>query len=161
MRTASLLLASTFAITALSAGPALAERQSYPGAACHPTGSATGITRNEAGQLRNSGSSATAVICPLVVSTEVPVDARIYVRDMRNNGSVVCRRQSVQSDGDRIDIESRSSGGDIGDAVVNASVALDFTATTLSVNGAVSVTCDIPAKGPDGESGINVYLGYD
>jgi len=162
MRTATLFLVSSFAITALSASPAFAERQSYPGATCQAAAAGDDIIRNGFGLLRNNGSDAASVVCPLVVSTEVPVEARIYVADMRTDASVVCRRRSIQSDGDLISVQTRSTGDDGGDVVAGPSLQLNFSPTTLSVNGAVSVTCALPGKPAGGHSsGVNVYLGYD
>jgi hypothetical protein len=160
MRTVSLVLASSFVVTALTAGSALAERRTYPGMACQTTGSISAVAkRDEFGRILNDSTSFNTIMCPLDTRTEHKKAAIAYVNDARTNAEVECLLLSLDREGDvRHSLRRGSGNPTAGRAVqLNFEPGLDVTA-----NGFVFLHCLVPGKNPDGQpSGIASYLGFE
>jgi len=165
MRIVSLLLVSSFAATALSASPALAETdgKTLPGAACLASeDGVTKIVRDGRQHAFNSAEQRATWYCPVIKDNGLGIirKANVFVSDKSVTDLVRCALESRNSNGTLVAVSRRTTGGGAqgeNDTFVQ-DVELTFDTVVQGTNpGYYALVCDVPGKTSVGKSGLFMY----
>ncbi|MFP2932880.1 hypothetical protein ACLESO_48585 [Pyxidicoccus sp. 3LG] len=153
-KTHGLVSKSVVALALLGALPAAAT-QTYSGSLCTSVSGFSAPTIFRSGRLLNQTANGIEVVCPIQRNVSVPsfnedLSISVTVMDPHISANVCCTGYVAEADGTTIAYDEACTATGTADLVNPKVLAINLPAVFASVNGYLSLRCELPGQSTTG-----------